>query len=70
MIMEPKQSTHYNYFLVFSLLCSYSVAVMIKKTRIAFSGSYKIEFWQTQISVPKIGTPMSKTVCINPWELY
>ena len=37
-----------------------------QKTRIAFAGSYKIEFGHTQISVPKIGTPMSVTVCINP----
>ena len=27
----------------------------------------KIKFWHTQISVPKIGVPMSKAVCINPW---
>ena len=26
----------------------------------------KIEFGHTQISVPKIGIPMSKTACINP----
>ena len=26
----------------------------------------KIKFGHAQISVPKIGTPMSKTACINP----
>ena len=26
---------------------------------------FKIEFRHTQISVPKIGTPMHKTACIN-----
>ena len=28
---------------------------------------FKIEFGHVQISVPKIGTLMSKTVCINSW---
>ena len=27
----------------------------------------KIRVRHTQISVPKIGIPMSKTACINPW---
>ena len=31
MIMEPKQATHYNYFVVFSLLCLCYVTDMIKK---------------------------------------
>ena len=26
-----------------------------------------IEFGPAQISVPKIGIPISKTACINPW---
>ena len=30
MVMEPKQATHYNYFVVY-LLCSYYVTDMIKK---------------------------------------
>ena len=30
--------------------------------------SLKIKFGHTQISVPKIGKPMLKTACINPWE--
>ena len=31
MIMEPRQDTHYSYFDVFALLCSYYVIDMIKK---------------------------------------
>ena len=30
---------------------------------------FKIELGHIQISVPKIGTPMLKTACINPWML-
>ena len=30
----------------------------------------KIKFGHTQISVPKIGIPMSKTGCINPSYIY
>ena len=30
----------------------------------------KMEFGHVQISAPKIGTRMSKTACINPWQLY
>ena len=29
----------------------------------------KIKFGHAQISVPKIGIPMSETTCINPWRL-
>ena len=29
----------------------------------------KIESGHTQISGPKIGIPMSKTACINPWNI-
>ena len=39
------------------------------KSRIAFNGSFSFvqdKFGHAQISVPKIGIPMSKTVCINP----
>ena len=28
----------------------------------------KIKFRHTQIIVPKIGIPMLKTACINPWK--
>ena len=35
MVMGPVQAMHYNYLVVFSLLCSYYVTDMIKKTGIA-----------------------------------
>ena len=45
-----------------------------QKTGIAFTGSYiisfKVEFGHVQISVPKIGKPMPKTACSNPWIVY
>ena len=72
MIMEPKQATHYNYFDVFSLLCSHYVIDMIKKLELHLLVdiiSLKIEFGHIRISVPKIGTPMLKTACINSWIL-
>ena len=41
-----------------------------RKTGIAFNYSFNftIRFGHSQISVPKIGIPMSKTACINPCE--
>ena len=53
----------------FLLLCSHYVADLIKKLGLCLmvvSVLLKIEFGPTQISVPKIGIPMSKTACINP----
>ena len=67
--MEPKQATHCNYVNVFSLLCSYYVIDMIKKLELGLLVViilFKIEFGYAQISVSEIGTPMSKTACINP----
>ena len=67
--MEPKQATHCNHFNVFSLLCSYYVIDMIKKLELGLLVViilFKIEFGYAQISVSEIGTPMSKTACINP----
>ena len=34
---------------------------------IGFSFSFYLRFGHAQISVPKIGIPMTKIVCINPW---
>ena len=62
MIMEPKQATHYNCFVVFSLLCSYYVTNIIKKLELRLLVViilFKIEFGYAQINVPKIA-------CINP----
>ena len=56
-------------FFIFSLLFSHYVADLIKKLELHLmvaSVVLKIKFGPAQISVPKIGTPMSKTACINP----
>ena len=67
-IMEPKQATNYNYFVIFSL-CSCYVTDMLKKLKLRLLVVIilvKIEFGHTQISAPKIGKPIRKTACINP----
>ena len=59
-------------FIIFSLLCSH-VADLIKKLEMRLmvvSVFLKIKFRHAQISVPKIGIPMSKSTRINPWLLY
>ena len=47
---------------------------MIKKLELHITVDFfvliKIKFGHTQISVPKIGIPMSKTACINPCYIY
>ena len=56
----------------FIILCSYYVIDMIKKLELHLLVDrilFKIELGHIQISVPKIGTPMLKTACINPWML-
>ena len=53
------------FFVIMFTLCSW----FDLKSRIAFNGSFSFvqdKFGHAQISVPKIGIPMSKTVCINP----
>ena len=55
-------------FYIFLLLCSHSVADLIKKQELCLtvvSILLKIRFRYAQISVPKIGVPMSKKACIN-----
>ena len=57
-------------FFIFSLLYSHYVVDLIKKLELRLmeaSVLLKIKFGHTQISVPKIGIPMRKTACINPW---
>ena len=56
-------------FYIFSLLCSDYVADLIKKLELCLtvvSVLLKIIFAHAQITVPKVGIPMSKTACINP----
>ena len=51
------------------LLCSHYVADLIKKLEFCLmvvSDLLKIKFGHAQISVSKIGIPMSKTACISP----
>ena len=68
--MELKQTTHYNYFVIFSLPCSCYYADMIKKLELHLLVGvilFKVEFGHCQISVPKISKLMSKIAYINPY---
>ena len=63
------QTIHHIYLLFPSLLCSHYVADLIKKLELRLmvvSVLLEIKFGHAQISVPKIGIPMSKNACINP----
>ena len=58
-------------FIILSLLWSHYVTDLIKKLELRLmvvSVFLKIKFRHAQISVPKIGMPMSKIACINPWS--
>ena len=61
-------------FFIFSWLCSHYDADLIKKMELRLmtvSVLLKIKFRHAQISVPKIGIRMSKTVCSTPGhDLY
>ena len=64
---ELKHTLHLFFF--FSVLCSHYVADFMKRLELCLmvvSVLLKTKFVSTQISVPKIGIPMSKTACINP----
>ena len=67
--MEPKQATHFNYFVVSLLLFSCYVTDMIKKLELrllAVIFLHNLEFGHAQISVPKMGKMIPETACINP----
>ena len=69
MIMKYKQAIHYIWFFFWSL-CLYYVTDLIKKLDCVYwllLFLIRIKFGHAQISVTKIGIPMSETVCINPW---
>ena len=56
-------------FFISSLLCSHYIADLMKKLELhsmIVSVLLEIKFGHAQISVPKIGLPMSKAACINP----
>ena len=64
---ELKHTLHLFFFS--SVLCSQYVADFMKRLELCLmvvSVLLKTKFVSTQISVPKIGKPMSKTACINP----
>ena len=74
---SPNKVVQTNYtlhlFCIFSFSCSDYVADLIKKLELCLtvvSILLKIRFGHAQISVPKIGTLMSKTACINPCGHY
>ena len=55
---------------MFWFLCSHYIADLVKKLEFCLMVVLvllKIKFGHAQISVPKIGIPMLKTVCINPY---
>ena len=68
--VQTNYTLHLSY--IFSLSCSDYVADLIKNLKLCLtviSILLNIRFGHAQISVPKIGIPMPKTACINPWIL-
>ena len=70
MIMKYKRAAHYIYF----LFCRCYVYIMLPIWCKSWNRVYwlllfliRIKFGHAQISVPKIGVPISKIACINPW---
>ena len=66
MIMESKQAMHCIIF-IFSHHYIHVILLYYPKPRIMFTGNFKIKFGNDQINVSKIGIPILKTTCINPW---
>ena len=61
---------NYNLVFLFSLLCLYYVTDLVKKLELSLLVTFSfhgIKFGHAHISVPKIGKPMSKKFCVNPW---
>lgn len=70
MIMKFKQAI--NYFLIFSLSCSYYVSDIIKKlelrlVKVIVLDSLNTKFGQAQTSVSKIDILKAKITRINPY---
>ena len=64
-----RSDTLYLLFFFWSL-CLYYVTDLIKKLDYVYwllLFLVRIKFGHAQITVTKIGIPMSETVCINPW---
>ena len=69
MIIKESKQTNITFIYYLSLLCSHYVIDLIKKLEMhlmVVTIFLKIKFRHAQISVPKIGIPMSETACINP----
>ena len=54
----------HHYVHIIFVICSKKMELRL----IVVSVLLKIKFGHAQISVSKIGIPMSKTTCINPWN--
>ena len=61
MIMQPKQTTHYNYFDVFSILCSYYVIDIIRKLELRLL--VVIFYLRLNLGTPKLVCPKSVHRC-------
>ena len=69
-LKESKQTIHYIYLIFSSYYVQTTLLIWSKKLESCLtvvSILVKIRFGYTQIIVSKIGIPMLKTVCINPW---
>ena len=70
MIMKYKRAAHYIYFLFSRCYVYIMLPIWCKSwNRVYWLLLFliRIKFGHAQISVPKIGVPISKIACINPW---
>ena len=69
MIMKYKQAIHYFRFLFYHVYIM--LLIWSRNSKYVYSlllFLIRSKYVHAQISVPKIGIPMSKRVCINPWK--
>ena len=65
-----QKNSEYGHFSGSTIHYTYYITDMVKKLEVCLLLVLilvKIKFRQGQISMPKIGTPMSIAVCIDPW---
>ena len=68
-IKDSKQTIHYIWFyflVIMFILCCWFDKKKLELRLMVVLVLLKMKFGHAQISVPKIGIPMSKTACINP----
>ena len=67
---EVQTSYTWYLFFIFLTFCLYVTNLIKKLDHVNWFLLFliRIKFGHAQISVPKIGTPMSKTGCINPYQ--